>query len=114
MNIILATGGLDDVAMALGEAIVGGVLCLVAGLIVLTWWKRSLAAVVTAFILVLADSVLFQPWTVIAPSSTNPPYDAYRLFRLRVISVIWTLLVMTTAACLFRVIRHRKDARNAG
>ena len=107
MNPILATGGLDDVALALGEFIILSVLFVAAGLIVLSWWKRSLVAGLIASFLISAAAAFFQPWTVIR---TDEGYDAYWLFRLRVVSVIWLLLVLAAAACLFRVIRHRRSA----
>ncbi len=113
MNVIFATGGLNDIAMALGEAIIAGILLGSAGLIALSWWRRSLVAVVIACILLLADGVLLQPWTVIAPPPSDDPYDAFWLFRLRVISVIWVLLVITMAACMATVIRHRRFNTNA-
>ena len=97
-------------ALALGEFIILSVLFVVASLIALSWWKRSLIAGVTASFLVLAAAAFFQPWTVIRPDGG---YDAYWLFRLRIVSAIWLLLVLATAACLFRVIRHRKSADKA-
>jgi len=113
MNVIIATGGLDDVAMALGEAIVVGVILASVGLIVLSLWKRSLVAGVIACLLLLADGAFFQPWTVIAPSQSPDPSAAFWLFRLRVISVVWVLLVVVAAACLVRVIRLRKIKTDA-
>lgn len=102
--------------MAFGEVIVVGILFIVAGLIALSWWRRSLVAVVAALILVLANGAFFQPWTVIAPSPSNDPYNAFWISRLRVISVIWALLVVAAVACLVRVIRHKRhrmDTHNA-
>jgi hypothetical protein len=113
MSVIIATGGLDDVAMALGEVIVVGVILVSVGLIALSLWKRSLIAGVFACILLLADGAFFQPWTVIAPSPSAAPDAAYWLFRLRVISAIWTLLVILAAACLVRVIRLKKIKTDA-
>jgi hypothetical protein len=113
MSVIFATGGLDDVAMALGEAIVGGILLGAVVLIAFSLWKRSLVAGVIACILLLADGAFFQPWTVIAPPPPPDAYDAYWLFRLRVISVIWALLVVVAGACLVRVIRLRKRKTHA-
>ena len=110
MNPILATGGLDDVALALGEFVILSVLFVVAGMIALSWWKRSLIAGLIASLLVLVAGAFFQPWTVIRSDSG---YDAYWLFRLRAVSVIWMLLVLATAPCLFRVILHRRSANQS-
>jgi len=112
MSVILATGGLDDVAMAVGETMIVGVFLVVSGLVAFAWWKRSLVAAVIASILILADGAFFQPWTVIAPSPPPDAYDAYWLFRLRVISVFWLLLVIIVTVCMVRVIRHRRAKRN--
>lgn len=100
-------------AMALGEAIVGGVFLVSAGLIALSWWKRSLVGVATACILLLALGALLQPWSLLAPQTSNDPADAFWLFRLRVISIIWTLMLVVAAACCARVIRSRTFMPNA-
>jgi hypothetical protein len=113
VNVLLATGGLNDVAMALGEAIDGGIFLVSSGLIAFSWWKRSFVGVVFACILLLALGALLQPWTFISPPPSNDPAEAFWLFRLRVISVIWTLLVVAAAACLLRVIRARTFTSNA-
>jgi cytochrome bd-type quinol oxidase subunit 1 len=111
MSAILATGGLDDIAMAVGEAIIVGGFAVVGCLIAYSWWKRSLIAAVIACVLILADGAFFQPWTVIDPSPPPDAYGAYWLFRLRVISVFWVLLVIAAVVCLVRVIRRRKQKR---
>ena len=116
MHIMLAEAGLAEAAEFFGLLIVGGILLVTSGLLALSWWKRSLVAVIIASILVLATGALMQPWTVIAPPLSDDPDDAYWLVRERFISVIWALLFVAAVACLVRVIRHRrlkKDAHNA-
>ena len=107
MGVMFATGGLDHVAMALGEVVTCGIFLLSAGLVVLSWWKHSLVSVGIASVLLLGVGALLQPWTLIAPPPSNDPADAFWLFRLRVISIVWLLLVMVTAACVVRVVRYR-------
>lgn len=109
MNSILATGGLDDVALGFGELILFAVLFVVAGVIVFSWWKRSLIAVVIASVLLLAAAALFQPWTLIR---SDGAYDAFWLFWLRIVAIIWLLLAIATSVCLFKVIRHRLRRRS--
>jgi hypothetical protein len=101
------------VAMAVGEAIVLGIFFVVGCLVAFSWWKRSLVAAVIACVLILADGAFFQPWTVIAPSPPPDAYDAYWLFRLRIISVFWLLLDIAVAVCVVRGIRHRKLKRDS-
>jgi hypothetical protein len=112
MTAILATGGLDDVAMAVGEAIVLGILFIIGCFMAFSWWKRSLIAAAIACLLVLTDGAFFQPWTVIAPTPAPDAYDAYWIFRLRVISVLWLLFGIGAVVCLVRAIRHRKQRRD--
>lgn len=109
MNAILATGGLNDVAMEFGEVIDIGLFLLICGLLALSWWKHSLVFIVITSLLVILEGVWLEPWTVLAPSSD--PYDAYWVFRLRVICAVWVLLFIVTAVCLTRIIWHRKQKK---
>ena len=116
MAAIVATGGLDELAMAVGEAIIVCILLGCAGLVAFSWWKRSLVGAVVACILVLGVGALLQPWGFIAPPPPSDYIDALWLPTLRVVSAIWALAVIVTGACLVSVIRHRKlktDARDA-
>ena len=108
MSPSIAIGGLDDVALEFGEFIIISALFVVASSIAFSWWKRSLIAAVIASLLVLAVAAFFQPWTIIG---SDGGYDAYWLFRLRAVSAVWLVLTCATAACLFRVIRHRIGRR---
>jgi hypothetical protein len=113
MNVIFATGGLNDVARVLGEAIDAGIFLVSAILIAFSWWKRSLVGVGVALFLLLGLGVLLQPWRLLAPPSSTDPAEAFWLFRLRVISMIWLLMLVIAGGCLGRVIRSRTVLPNA-
>ena len=116
MSIIIATGGLDEMAIDVSYVMFSGIFMVVAGLTAFSWWKHSLATVVVACILVLLDGALIQPWMFIVSRPSDGPYDQFWQFKMRVISVVWLLLVIFTTASLVRAVRHRKvktDAHNA-
>jgi hypothetical protein len=116
MHILLAEAGLEEALDFLALLIIGGVLLVASGLLALSWWKRSLIAVIVAFILVLATGAWMEPWTVIAPPPSDDPDVAFWLVRERFVSVIWALVFLVAVVCLTRVIRYRrlkKDAHNA-
>ena len=109
MNAILATGGLNDVAMGIAELFDIGFFLVISLLLALSWWKRSLVATVVASLLVLMQGALLEPWTVIAPP--NDFYEAYWVYRLRVECMVWGLLFVGAVACVIRIIRHRRRCR---
>ena len=116
MSIIIATGGLDEMAIDVSYVIVSGIFAVVAGLTAFSWWKRSLAAVIAALVLILVDGVLIEPWIFIVSRPSDGPYDQTWQFKMRVISVVWLLLFIVILASLTRVIRHRQvkiDGHNA-
>jgi len=108
MNGFLAMAGLAEAAILYGLLIIGGIILVAAGLLALSLWKRSLAAVVIACILVLLVGFLLQPWSALSLPTSNDPDEAYWLSRFRFASVIWALFVVASAACLARVISHRR------
>ena len=110
---MFAEAGLAEAAEFFGLLIVGGILLVASGLLALSWRKRSLVAVIIAFILVLATGALMQPWTVIAPPPSDDPDDAYWLVRERFVSAIWALLFLAAVVCLARVIRYRRLKKDA-
>jgi hypothetical protein len=116
MSIIIATGGLDEMAIDVSYVIFSSIFMVVADLTAFSWWKHSLAAVVVACVFVLLDGALIQPWMFIVSRSSDGPYNELWQFKMRVISAVWFLLVIFTTASLVRVIRHREvktDAHNA-
>ena len=116
MHVMFAMAGLAEATNYYGLLIIYGGLLAAAGLLALAWWKRSLIAVVIAFVVVLVAGFLLQPWSAFAPPRSNDPDEAYWIGRFRTASVIWSLNIVAAVACLIRVIRHRRfktDARNA-
>jgi hypothetical protein len=116
MHEFLAMAGLAEAAILYGLLIISGIVLVAAGLLALSWWKRSLVAVVIACILVLLAAFLLQPWSAFSPPTSDDPDETYWLARFRFASVIWMLFVIASAACLARVLRYRrlkKDAQNA-
>lgn len=116
MSIIIATGGLDEVAIGFSYMIFSGIFVVVASLIAFSWWKNSLAAVVAACVFVLLDGALIDPWMYINSRPSDYPYDQSWQFTMRVISIVWLLFVIFTTASLVRIVRHRRiktDAHNA-
>lgn len=111
MNAILATGGLNDVAMEFGEVLDVGFFLLISGLLALSWWKHSLISIVIASFLALLEGLWLEPWTVLAPPSDL--YDTYWVFRLRVICAVWLLLLIVAAVCWFRILLHRKQKKSS-
>jgi len=112
MHGFLAMAGLAEAAILYGLLIIGGIVLVAAGLLVLSWWKRSLAAVMIACILVLLAGFLLQPWNALSSPTSDDPDEAYWLSRFRFASIIWTLFVVASAACLARVMEYRRLKRD--
>jgi len=115
MTAILATGGLDEAAVAIGLILDFCAFTVAAGLIALSWWKRSLVAVVIAAVIMFAAGLLLQPWKLFFPPPGDDPLWVY-IGDFRLMSVVWLLLISMVAACLARVVRARRlktDASNA-
>jgi len=113
MHGFIAMAGLAEAAFFFELLIIGGIVLIAAGLLALSLWKRSLVAVVIACVLILVAGILLQPWAVFSPPTTDDPDEADWLVRFRIASVIWALFVGASAACLARVLRHRRLKRNA-
>jgi hypothetical protein len=108
MTIILATGGLDEMAIDVSYAIFFGIFVILTALIVFSWWKRSLATGIVASIFVLVDGFLIEPWEFIISRPSDGPYDQDWQLKMRIISALWFISVLLTVACLARAIHHRK------
>ena len=112
MNIMIATGGLDELAIDVGYAIISAIFALVVGLTAFSWWKRSRVTAILAIAIILVNGFLIQPWTFIVPPAAKGPYDQTWQFNMRIISVVWLLLFIVTAAGLTRIIKQRKAKTN--
>jgi hypothetical protein len=113
---MIAMAGLAEAAIYYGLLIIYGGFWAVAGLLAWSWWKRSLTTVIIGLVIILVAGFLLQPWSAFAPPTSDDPDEAYWIGRFRTASVIWSLLLVATAACLIRVIRHRRfktDAQTA-
>ena len=108
MHVMLAMAGLAEATIYFGLLIIYGGFWTVAGLLAWSWWKRSLTAVIIGLSIMLVVGLLLQPWNVSNPPTSNDPDEAYWIGRFRTASVIWTLLLVVTAPCLIRVIRHQR------
>ncbi len=108
MNVIIATGGLDEMAIDVSYVVFFCLFVLMMGLIAFSWWKRSLIAAIIALIVVLIDGALIEPWTFIDSRPSDWPYDQSWQLIMRIISAIWLLSVFLAAITLVRAIRHRK------
>jgi hypothetical protein len=119
MSVLIATGGLDEVAIDFSYMIFSAIFVVVAGLTALSWRKHWLAPGKVAFVLILTGGALIEPWKfIISPKSVGPyPYDRIYLNNMRDISIVWLLLFIFTTAQLARAVsRNRKlnkDTANA-
>ncbi len=111
-RMVFAMAGLAEAAVFYGLLIVGGILLVAAGLLALAWWKQSAMTATIAFVLVILDGLLLQPWSAFAPSISDDPDEASWLVRLRIASVIWGLFVVIAASCLAMIIRRRRFSTN--
>lgn len=113
MNVIIATGGLDEMAIDISYSVFFALFVVIAGMLALAWWKRSLFAVGLAVFLVLLDGFLIQPWHFIVfyPLDTTYPYDRTWQFNMEVISIVWLLTVVLTLVGLVRALTYRKIQR---
>ena len=59
---MIATGGLDEMAIDIWHVLFSGIFLRAAGLTAFSWWKHSLAAAVVAGIFVLLNGVLIASW----------------------------------------------------
>ena len=102
-------------AIDISYTMFSGIFTLVIGLTAFSWWKHSLAAVIVAFVMILVDGALIQPWVFIVshPPDGPYPYDQTWQFNMRIISAVWLLLVIFITASLVRIIRHRKFQKDA-
>lgn len=109
MNAILATAGLNDLAIEFVEATEVCFFLVISVLLAVSWCKRSQVAAVIASFLLLLEGAMLEPWTAITPAAD--PYDVYWVFRLRVICAIWALLLIAAIACWVRAFRRKKQKK---
>ncbi len=113
MNMIIATGGLDEMGIVVGYEVIAVIFAVVVGLATLSWWKYWLMPAVFAFVLILIGGVLIEPWksidsTIVAGSY---PYDESYAHKMRIISIAWLVLFTLTTASLVEIIRYKKSKK---
>jgi hypothetical protein len=110
MSILIATGGLDELAIDVSNTVFFGLFVGVSALIALSWWKHWLAPLKVAFGLIFVGGLLIEPWKfVVSPQSEGPyPYDHTYFHNMRAISAVWLLLFIFTTARLVRVIHNSR------
>lgn len=108
MDFIFAEAGLGEAAEFFALVIIAGIFLGTIGLLVASWWKRSLIITTIACIVILAVGALLHPWSFFAPAASIDPDENFWLFWERVVLIIWLLLTFASITCLIRVIRHRK------
>jgi hypothetical protein len=104
---VFAMAGLEEMALLYGLRIVASALVVIAGLLVLAYWKQSTVASAIAAVLLLLVSLQLEPWTAFTRPSSDPD-DVYWTFWVRVASAFWAILVVVAAACIIRLIRRKR------
>jgi DMSO reductase anchor subunit len=117
MHPILAMGDIATPVLFFSLLVIDGILLIAVSFIALSLWKRSLAAVIIASILLLIDSYLFVTTMpqVLAAFSGPLTEDNFKtpdlIFWCRVASVIWVLAVTAAVVYFVRAIKQQRGAR---
>jgi MFS family permease len=114
MHSIIAMAGLAEAAFFYLLIIVAAVLLVVAGLLALAWTKRWPIVAAIACVICLLIGLLLQPWSAFGPpESPDDPDELHWLVRMRVASVIWTIVFLAGVACWRSIVRRRRSEANA-
>lgn len=103
MNIFLAMAGLAEVAFAHALVLAWIAIGIVAMLILISWWERSLRCNLAAILFSLVAGMLFGPYdTFFGPTQppevlSDPDYIRW-LGQFRIMSVAWILATVVAVA----------------
>jgi len=112
-------GDIATPVLFLSLLISGGILLIAVGLLALSLWKRSLAAVVIASILALIAGFIGITFMPLARDAFSYPLteENYKsvglIFWCRVVSVIWVLAIAAAVVGFVRVFQQRKAKTGA-
>ena len=119
MHPILAMGDLATPALFISLLFVDVILLVAIGILALSFWKRSLAALIIASVFVFIDIYIIVPfYPLIRGAFIFPLTEEYYktpdlMLWCRVAAVIWLLFLTATLFYFIRVIKKLKGSRHA-